>query len=218
MSARDTPNSNTVNIVLGRQAPLVVGGEMHFFFQAKVKSLGGDPAKLVRLVRFGASTQFGKVQVIGVPAAHTNGLPAAFLEKGQADLLAANGLTAYVGPPGGFVVRFGNGLVVYLSGDTGITSDMETVRRYYKANLAVMNIGGAPNMTGPEEAAYVMNELVRPNAVIASHANEAATQGGKVLPNTKTAAFQRAAKMPVYAPLSGQTMEFDGSGRCARGC
>jgi len=82
---------------------------MHFFFQAKVKSLGGDPAKLVRLVRFGASTQFGKVQVIGVPAAHTNGLPAAFLEKGQADLLAANGLTAYVGPPGGFVVRFGNG-------------------------------------------------------------------------------------------------------------
>src|SRR5439155_3009207 len=32
MSARDTPNSNTVNIVLGRQAPLVVGGEMHFFF------------------------------------------------------------------------------------------------------------------------------------------------------------------------------------------
>jgi hypothetical protein len=63
-----------------------------------------------------------------------------------------------------------------------------------------------------------MNKLVRPNSVIPSHANEAATQGGKVLPNTKTAAFQRAAKMPVYAPLSGQTMEFDGSGRCARGC
>jgi L-ascorbate metabolism protein UlaG (beta-lactamase superfamily) len=218
MSARDTPNSNTVNVVLGKQAPLVVGGEMHFFFQAKVKSLGGDPAKLVRLVRFGASTHFGKVQVIGVPAAHTNGLPAAFLEKGQADLLAANGLTAYVGPPGGFVIRFSNGLVVYLSGDTGITSDQETVRGYYKANLAVMNIGGAPNMTGPDEAAYVMNELVRPNSVIPSHANEAATQGGKVLPNSKTAAFQRAAKMPVYAPLSGQTMEFDGSGRCARGC
>src|SRR5580765_2262015 len=151
MSVRDTPNSNTVNLVLAKQAPLVVGGEMHFFFQAKLKSLGGDPAKLVRLVRFGASTNFGGVQVIGVPAAHTNGLPASFLEKGQADLLAANGLTAYVGPPGGFVVRFSNGLIVYLSGDTGITSDMETVRGYYKANLAVMNIGGAPNMTGPDE-------------------------------------------------------------------
>ena len=218
MSVRDTPNSNTVNLVLAKQAPLVVGGEMHFFFQAKLKSLGGDPAKLVRLVRFGASTNFGGVQVIGVPAAHTNGLPASFLEKGQADLLAANGLTAYVGPPGGFVVRFSNGLIVYLSGDTGITSDMETVRGYYKANLAVMNIGGAPNMTGPDEAAYVMNQLVRPNSVIASHANEAATQGGKVLPNTKTAAFQRATKMPVYAPLSGRTMEFDGAGHCVAGC
>ena len=218
MSVRDTPNSNSVNVVLGKQAPLVVGGEMHFFFQAKVKSLGGDPAKLVRLVRFGASTNFGKVQVIGVPAAHTNGLPAAFLEKGQADLFAANGLTAYVGPPGGFVIRFSNGLVVYLSGDTGITSDMETVRGYYKANLAVMNIGGAPNMTGPQEAAYVMNELVRPNSVIASHANEAATQGGKLLPNTKAAAFRQAAKMPVHVPLSGRTMEFDGGGRCVAGC
>ena len=49
MSVKVTPNSNTVNIVLGKQAPLLVGGEMHSFFQVKVKSLGGDPAKLVRL-------------------------------------------------------------------------------------------------------------------------------------------------------------------------
>ena len=55
-SVNDTPNSNTVNIVLAKQAPIIVGGEMHFFFSAKVKSLGGDPAKLVRLVRFGATS------------------------------------------------------------------------------------------------------------------------------------------------------------------
>jgi L-ascorbate metabolism protein UlaG (beta-lactamase superfamily) len=218
VSVRDTPNSNTVNVVMGKQAPLVVGGEMHFFFQAKVKSLGGDPAKLVRLARYSASVTIGKTQVISVPAAHTNGLPAAFLDKGQAELLAANGLSAYVGPPGGFVVRFSNGLIAYLSGDTGITADQEIVRGYYKANLAVMSIGGNPNMTGPDEAAYVMNELVRPAAVIAWHPNEAATQGGRVLPNTKTAAFQKAAKMPVHLPLSGRTMEFDGTGRCTAGC
>ena len=218
MSVRDTPNSNSVNVVMGKQAPLVVGGEMHFFFQAKIKSLGGDPAKLVRLARYSASTTFGKTQVISVPAAHTNGLPPAFLEKGQAELLAANGLSAYVGPPGGFVIRFSNGLIAYLSGDTGITSDQETLRGYYKVNLAVMSMGGNPNMVGPDEAAYVMNELVRPVSVIAWHPNEAATQGGKVLLNTKTAAFQKAAKMPVYAPLSGKTMEFDGAGRCTAGC
>ncbi|HZE61206.1 MAG TPA: MBL fold metallo-hydrolase [Burkholderiales bacterium] len=218
VSISDTPNSNTVNVVMGKAAPLVVGGEMHFFFQQKVKSLGGDPAKLVRLARFGAGVAIGKVQVISVPAAHTNGLPPAFLDKGQAELLAANGLTAYVGPPGGFVVRFSNGLVAYLSGDTGITTDQQMVGAYYKPNLAVMSIGGNPNMTGPQEAGFVMNEYVRPASVIATHVNEAATQGGKVLPNTKTAAFQKAAKMPVYVPLSGKTMEFDGSGHCRAGC
>jgi hypothetical protein len=45
-----------------------------------------------------------------VPASHTNGLSSAFLEKEQAQALAAAGLTAYVGPAGGFVLRFSNGL------------------------------------------------------------------------------------------------------------
>ena len=217
-SVRDTPNSNTVNVVMGKNAPLVVGGEMHFFFQAKIKSLGGDPAKLVRLARYSAFVPIGGTQVISVPAAHSNGLPPAFLEKGQSELLAANGLTAYVGPPGGFVIRFSNGLVAYLSGDTGISAEQEVLRGYYKVNLAVMSIGGNPNMAGPNEAAYVMNDLVRPASVIPWHANEAATQGGKVQPSTKTAAFQRAAKMPVHVALSGRTMEFDGAGRCVAGC
>ena len=44
-SVRATPNSNVANIVLGKQAPLIVGGEMVYFFQAKIKSLGGDPGK-----------------------------------------------------------------------------------------------------------------------------------------------------------------------------
>jgi len=213
-----TPNSNSVNIVLGKQAPLIVGGEMHSFFQAKVKSLGGDPNKLVRLVRFGAQTMVGKVMVASVPAVHSNGLPPAFLPPEQAKLFEG-GLTAYVGPPGGFVLRFSNGLTAYLSGDTGITAEQDlVVRGHYKANLVVMNIGGFPFTTGPAEAAYVVNDLVRPNSVIASHANEPATVGGKLSPTTRTAAFQKAAKMPVHVPLSGRTMEFDGSGRCATGC
>jgi hypothetical protein len=41
---------------------------------------------------------------------------------------------------------------------------------------------------------------------------------GKVVATSKTAAFQKAAKVPVHVPLSGKTMEFDGSGRCASGC
>jgi hypothetical protein len=60
--------------------------------------------------------------------------------------------------------------------------------------------------------------MVRPASVIASHANEPATVGGKLSPTSRTAAFQKLAKMPVHVPLSGRTMEFNGSGSCVKGC
>jgi L-ascorbate metabolism protein UlaG (beta-lactamase superfamily) len=216
-SVNVAPNSNTVNIAVGKQARLIVGGEMHSFLAQKMKVAGGDPSR-VNLVRFGASTLVGKVQVASVPAVHANGVPPVFLEKPLADSMQASGLTAYVGPPGGYVLTFSNGLVAYLSGDTGITAEQDlVVRRHYKANLAVLNIGGTFTV-GPTEAAYVVNELVQPRSVIASHANEPATIDGKLTPNSRTAAFARAAKMPVHVPLSGRTMQFDGSGSCVSGC
>jgi L-ascorbate metabolism protein UlaG (beta-lactamase superfamily) len=206
-----------VNIVVGKQAKFLVGGEQNTFFPGKVKAAGGDP-KLVQVLRFGASAKVGGVRIATVPAAHTNGLGPEFLDKSLGDAMKANGLTAYVGPPAGFVVSFSNGLVVYLSGDTGITAEQDiVVNRYYKANLAVMNIGDVFS-TGPTEAAYVIDQMVKPNAVIASHANEVATKGGKVIPGTRTDTFMKAVKIPAYAPLSGKTMSFDGSGKCVAGC
>ena len=210
------PNSNSVNIVMAKGARFLVGGEMASFFSSKIKSLGGDP-KLVELVRFGAMRKVGGVSVASVPAVHSNGLNPAFLDQEHAAALKANGLTAYVGPPGGYVLSFSNGLVVYLSGDTGITAEQDiVVRRHYKANLAVLNIGGTFT-TGPTEAAFVINELVKPASVIASHANEEATKDGKLRSGTKTETFKKAVRAPVHLPLSGRTMEFDGNGRCVAG-
>ena len=128
------------------------------------------------------------------------------------------GIAGYVGEATGYVLTFSNGLVVYLSGDTGITADQDkVVRGHYKAKLAVMNIGDGFT-TGPKEAAYVINDLVQPASVIASHANEVGTKGGKVLPGSKTEAFESAVKVPVHVPLSGKTMEFDSNGKCVGGC
>ena len=63
------------------------------------------------------------------------------------------------------------------------------------------------------------NELVRPNAVIATHVNEGATTGGKLKPSSRTAAFAALVKgRPVYPALSGKTMEFDGDAKCVAGC
>jgi L-ascorbate metabolism protein UlaG (beta-lactamase superfamily) len=212
-----SPNSNSVNIVMAKKAKFLLGAEMQSFFAHKIKSLGGDP-RLVVTVRFGAMAKVGGVKVASVPAVHTNGLLPEFLDKGHGDALAANGLTAYVGPAGGYVVQFTNGLVAYLSGDTGITAEQDlVVRKVYKANLAVINIGDVFT-TGPTEAAYVINEMVKPNAVIPSHANQATTKGGKLVPGTRTDIFIKSVKVPVHLPLSGKTMEFNGQGKCVAGC
>ena len=92
------------------------------------------------------------------------------------------------------------------------------VNGYYKANLAVVAIGDIYTM-GPEEAAFAVNALIEPKAVIPTHANEEATAGGKVKPGTKTARFTSLVEgIPVHPPLSGVTMEFDGNARCVAGC
>jgi L-ascorbate metabolism protein UlaG (beta-lactamase superfamily) len=141
-----------------------------------------------------------------------------------------------VGLANGFVVTFTNGLKVYLSGDTGLTSDMKTiVHGYYEADLVVINMGDIFT-TGPEEAAFAMTELIRPASVIPSHVNEAATQGGVPIAGTRTARFvdlltpgsggkdsdddehHKAGRISVFLPLSGITMEFDGHGQCEAGC
>ena len=91
------------------------------------------------------------------------------------------------------------------------------MRGHYAAKLAVINIGDTFT-TGPEEAAYVINELVMPAAVIASHANEAATKDGKVISETRTELFIESTVAPVYLPLSGRVMEFNSDGKCVLGC
>ncbi len=121
-------------------------------------------------------------------------------------------------PPTGYVLTFSNGLTVYLSGDTGVTAEQEAVvKEQYNARLVVINIGDTFT-TGPKEAAYVVNELIQPTSVIPSHANEVATESGKVISDTKTDEFIKAIDMSAYVPLSGQTIEFDSTGQCIAGC
>lgn len=217
LSAVAAPNTNAVNIVLAKNAKIITGSEMPRFFSSKLKALGGDP-KASQLVRFGASRKVGGVSITTVPAVHSNGVSGAFIEGELGEMLDAAGLTAYAGPPTGYVLTFSNGLAVYLSGDTGITAEQDSVvRQHYRAKLVVMNIGDTFT-TGPTEAAFVINELVKPAAVIASHANEVATRNGKVIAGTKTETFMKATNVPVHLPLSGRTMEFNSDGKCISGC
>ena len=217
LTVKTAPNSNTANIAAAKKSKVVVGGQMRGFLRKKVIAAGGSK-KQMQLLRFGGKRTVGGVKIAIVQAIHANGVSPAFLNKTMADSMKPDGLTAYVGQENGYILTFTNGLVVYLSGDTGHTADMETiVRRYYKANLAIINMGDIFSM-GPEEAAWAINELIKPKAVIPSHANEA-TKDGKAKPNGKRAKFMKLVKdIPVHLPLSGKTMEFDGNAKCVAGC
>ncbi len=217
VSVSALPNSSTVNIALAKKAKIVTGSEMPPFFANKLKANGGDPKDSI-LARFGGSVKVGGVTIATVPAVHSNGLDPDYIGGELGKNMKDAGVAGYVGQPTGYVLTFSNGLVAYLSGDTGITAEQDkVVRGHYKAKLVVMNIGDTFT-TGPTEAAYVINDLVKPISVIASHANEVATKDGKLLPNTRTAKFIKATRVPVYIPLSGKTMEFNAKAKCVAGC
>ncbi len=217
MSVSSMPNSLAVEIALAKKSKIVTGSEMPPFFAAKLKANGGDPANSM-LARFGGSVTVGGVRIATVTAMHSNGIDPDYIGGELGKAMKDAGIAGDVGLATGYVLRFSNGLVAYLSGDTGITADQElVVRNFYQAKLVVMNMGDGFT-TGPAEASYVINELVKPASVIASHANEVGTVGGKVRPGSRTEAFIKAVKVPVYVPLSGKTMEFDAGGKCTAGC
>ena len=217
VSVSAIPNTNSVNIAIAHKARIITGSEMPKFFAGKLKVLGGDPGAS-QLVRVGASRRVNGVSITTVPAVHSNGVAGEMIGGELGSMLDTAGLTAYAGPPTGYVLSFSNGLVVYLSGDTGITAEQDlVVRRHYAARLAVINIGDTFT-TGPTEAAYVINEMIKPAAVIPSHANEEATKNGIVIDGSKTDSFIKASMIPVHLPLSGRTMVFDKDGNCVSGC
>ena len=216
-SVSSVPNSNFVEIALAKKAKMVTGSEMHIFLAAKLKANGRNPADSIG-TRFGGSATVGGVNIATVTATHPNGVDPDFIGGELGKAMKEAGIAGDAGPATGYILKFSNGLVAYLSGDTGINSDHEfVVRDYYHAKLVVMNIGDGFS-TGPAEAAYVINDLVKPVSVIPSHANEVGTVQGKVRAGSKTEAFLKAVKVPAYVPLSGKTMEFDANGKCTAGC
>ena len=160
------------------------------------------------------------VRVAMVHAQHDDTIAGPIITESLRAPLAENGLDGgYGGAPNGYVLSFSNGLKLYLSGDTGQTSDMlNVVHRFYAVNLAVVNMDGVFVM-GPEEAEFAVRSLIQPQAVILSHVTEAATVNGAVQPGTRTARFlELLPDFPVFLPISGRTMEFNGDASCVAGC
>ncbi len=211
------PNSNLAEIAAATGAKVIVGGEMRNFLRPKVAAEGGATSQ-VDVLRHGGKRTIGDVTIAVVRGDHSNGVPQDILSRRHVNDLVKDGLTAYVGPENGYVLTFSNGLVVYLSGDTGHTSDMATiVKGFYGAEVAVVNMGDIFSM-GPEEAAFAITDLIEPVTAIPSHANQASTSGGAVNGGTRVETFinEVGAAADVFVPLSGVTITCDGAGNCTQ--
>ena len=234
------PNSMTAEVAAAKNAAIVMTSDMGLFVGTRIQKITGKPVAFCTQTA-GATTVpvatvcrsnshlgaafIGKaagaaqgVEVTIVYASHANNVAPSLLSEAQRTMHEADGTGLPVGPPTGFVVKFTNGLTVYLSGDTGIHTEMKTVvNEYHHANLAVLNLGASAVTVN--SAAYAMNELVRPASVIFSHVNEAATEDGKLRPASRSAAIMKLLKgVSPQLAISGRTMEFDGAGKCVAGC
>jgi L-ascorbate metabolism protein UlaG (beta-lactamase superfamily) len=230
-------DSNFADIASAKNAAIYVGGELSTFLGRKIQNILGsatpacDAAGLgnEQVVPRGTPCATGLrpggsvtvrlngaaagVKIAVVPAVHSNGIPAIFTDAPG----VAPGTAAYGGSESGYIVKFTNGLTVYLTGDTGMFGDMKTIiHDYYQPNLMVINVGDIQT-TGPDEAAFATTNLVKPQTVIPSHINEAATLSGQPAgPRMMRFLGQmNGSGINVVLPLSGVTLQFDGSGNCS---
>jgi len=236
------PNSTTAEVVAAKNAVLVTTRAMAGFVHNKVDAIhaSGSAAKPMDFCPtlavsvpvaaacssridlggvFTAKTEGARdgVEFTIVYSLHDNAVSPALLTKPQQEILKADGAQLQYGPPVGFVVKFTNGLVVYLSSDTAVFGDMKSViHDYHKASLAVINLGPNPGLF--QSGAYAINDLLQPASVIFTHVNEIGTEGGKLRAGSQTAALMKNVKAPAYLAISERTMEFDGMGKCVSGC
>ncbi len=227
---------------------MLVGGELPDFFTQKISNISPTFAALpaaqkncpasgpdnvllvpstaravdnacVGVIRGGTRTavssgQSQGVKITTIPAFHAAGVPRVFIDSPNVPV----GLTGNAGSEGGYILRFTNGLTVLWTGDSGLIGDWETQSKFYKVNLAVVHMGDLFTM-GPDEAAFAVNELIKPKTVIPEHANQVSTTGGIVSAGTRVERFINQVNnakviVPLSVPLGGVPISCDGEGNC----
>jgi L-ascorbate metabolism protein UlaG (beta-lactamase superfamily) len=110
----------------------------------------------------------------------------------------ASGDTYLAGLPLSFIIYPEEGTRIYNLGDSALFSDMKLIGELYQPNIALVPVGGSPELTGgwahlPPREASLCVQWVRPEVVIPTHFDPATDEGeqfaGRVrelVPSTKT--------------------------------
>lgn len=110
----------------------------------------------VHLLNYGGSVELEDVKVTMVQAMHTSSF-------GETE-----GTPIYAGQPAGYIFDFHGDRTLYHSGDTTMMVDMKIIQDFYKPSMAILSASGQFVM-GPEEAAFVVKNLLDVEYVIPNH-------------------------------------------------
>jgi len=239
--ASAAPNTTAAEIAAAKDAGLVMILQMANFLGKRVEAIKGKPTPACPVgasgddhtVPFASACVAGNnlggtrsfkmanatkaVEVTIVPAAHDSSVTRGLLSEAERRNLEPDNLSLPLGPPSGYVIRFTNGLVADFTGDTAVHADQKTVvADFHKPTLMVLNLGLSSITMA--SGAYIANDIIKPATVLITHPNEAATQGGKARPGSRTEQLTALLKSPTVLSVAGRTIEFDGAGKCVAGC
>lgn len=105
-------------------------------------------------INMGGTVRFGDTAVSMVPASHSSSM--------QVD-----GTARYMGQEAGYIIADGTH-TLYLSGDTGITSEMDWIGDYFKPDIGILSAGGHFTMD-MKGAAYAARRYFNFKTVIPCH-------------------------------------------------
>ncbi|MFP4615894.1 MAG: metal-dependent hydrolase [Thiohalorhabdus sp.] len=120
-----------------------------------------DQVGMDSLMNIGGEVELldGELEVLMTPAVHSSGL-----ERSGEDAPSHH----YGASPVGYRIKVAGGPAIYHAGDTDVFGDMELIRELAPVDVMLAPIGGHFTMD-PERAAYAINRLVQPEAVIPMH-------------------------------------------------
>ncbi|MCS6860103.1 MAG: metal-dependent hydrolase [Abditibacteriales bacterium] len=146
-----------IGIVKKTNACLICSPEVGMY--CDLHGIPYDTEPTMYALNVGGSAKWGKATYTAVPAVHSTNI--------MGDEYRAKKTMMPDGQTMGFVITFDNGIVLYDSGDTGVTMDMQIIERLYKPELCIMPAGGQYNM-GIREFALAC-EFLKPKVVIPCH-------------------------------------------------
>lgn len=156
---------------------------------------GVEPEKVIPIL-WGDKVEVKGLSIRGVECRHISFFP--------------SGETYLSGIPLSFIIYLKNEVRIYNAGDTALFSDMKLIGTLYRPNIALIPIGGSPELTGgyshlPSNEAALATQWIRPEFVIPTHYQTNNGEASTFIENVKLIA--PSIKVVVMKP--GESLTYD---------